>query len=90
MAAGGVTEAVTIQEMEQQILKQIPKLQLRIGETAILVIFIIQSFTLQMHLVQVPLGLVNVSICTYNCNQLKVLQIWHGRYSKFKIVYYNI
>lgn len=90
MAAGGVTEAVTIQEMEQQILKQIPKLQLRIGETTILVIFIIQSFTLQMHLVQVPLGLVNVSICTYNCNQLKVLQIWHGRYCKFKIVYYNI
>lgn len=33
MAAGGVTEAVTVQEMEQQILKQIPKLQLKIGET---------------------------------------------------------
>lgn len=32
MAAGGVTEAVTAQEMEQQILKQIPKLQLKIGE----------------------------------------------------------
>lgn len=31
VAAGGVTEAVTAQEMEQQILKQIPKLQLRIG-----------------------------------------------------------
>ncbi|KAJ7383155.1 hypothetical protein OS493_030307 [Desmophyllum pertusum] len=31
MAAGGVTEAVTVQEMEQQILKQIPKLQLKIG-----------------------------------------------------------
>jgi len=90
VAAGGVTEAVTIQEMEQQILKQIPKLQLRIGETTILVIFIIQSFTLQMHLVRVPLGLVNVSICTYNCNQMKVLQIWHGRYCKFKIVNYNI
>ena len=36
MAAGGVTEAVTVQEMEQQILKQIPKLQLKIGETAII------------------------------------------------------
>lgn len=34
MAAGGVTEAVTAQEMEQQILKQIPKLQLKIGETS--------------------------------------------------------
>ena len=32
MAAGGVTEASTVQEMEQQILKLIPKLQLRIGE----------------------------------------------------------
>lgn len=38
MAAGGVTEAVTVQEMEQQILKQIPKLQLKIGETAIIII----------------------------------------------------
>ena len=32
MAAGGVTEAITAQEMELQILKQIPKLQLKIGE----------------------------------------------------------
>ena len=32
MAAGGVTEASTNQEMEQQILKLIPKLQLKIGE----------------------------------------------------------
>lgn len=39
MAAGGVTEAVTVQEMEQQILKQIPKLQLKIGETAIIALF---------------------------------------------------
>ena len=31
MAAGGVTEATTAQEMEQQILKLIPKLQLKIG-----------------------------------------------------------
>ena len=46
MAAGGVTEAVTAQEMEQQILKQIPKLQLRIGETAVLVI--LSSMYLQL------------------------------------------
>lgn len=58
MAAGGVTEAVTAQEMEQQILKQIPKLQLRIGETAVLVI--LSSMYLQ--LVQIILVLVNVSI----------------------------
>lgn len=32
MAAGGVTEVSAAQEMEQQILKFIPKLQLRIGE----------------------------------------------------------
>lgn len=32
MAAGGVTEAANVQEMEQQILKLIPKLQLKIGE----------------------------------------------------------
>ena len=32
IAAGGVTEASTVQEMEQQILKLIPKLQLKIGE----------------------------------------------------------
>ena len=32
MAAGGITEASTAQEMEQQILKFIPKLQLKIGE----------------------------------------------------------
>ena len=32
MAAGGVAEAITVQEMEQQILKQIPKLQLKIGK----------------------------------------------------------
>ena len=58
MAAGGVTEAVAAQEMEQQILKQIPKLQLRIGETAVLVI--LSSMYLQ--LVQITLVLVNVSI----------------------------
>ena len=54
MAAGGVTEAVTIQEMEQHILKQIPKLQLRIGEAAVLVIL---SY-MYLPLVQIPLGLV--------------------------------
>lgn len=32
MAAGGITEASTAQEMEQQIVKFIPKLQLKIGE----------------------------------------------------------
>ena len=32
MAAGGVTEVSTAQAMEQQILKFIPKLQLKIGE----------------------------------------------------------
>ena len=35
MAAGGVTEASTVQEMEQQILKLIPKLQLRIGKMCV-------------------------------------------------------
>ena len=58
MAAGGVAEAVTVQEMEQQILKQIPKLQLRIGETAVVVIL---SY-MYLQLVQIPLGVVNVSI----------------------------
>lgn len=48
MAAGGVTEAVSIQEMEQQILKQIPKLQLKIGERA--KIIVILSYILYMYL----------------------------------------
>ena len=46
MAAGGVTEAVTSQEMEQQILKQIPKLQLKIGGSAIVILSC--ACTLQM------------------------------------------
>ena len=40
MAAGGITEASTAQAMEQQILKFIPKLQLRIGEIQVQLNFI--------------------------------------------------
>lgn len=55
MAAGGVTEAVSIQEMEQQILKQIPKLQLKIGETAkIIVILSYMYLSNVLYLVQIP------------------------------------
>lgn len=55
MAAGGVTEAVTIQEMEQQILKQIPKLQLRIGETAIIVMLSCM-YKCTYYMIQIVLG----------------------------------
>ena len=55
MAAGGVTEAVSIQEMEQQILKQIPKLQLKIGETAkVIVILSYMYLSNVLYLVQIP------------------------------------
>ena len=55
MAAGGVTEAVSIQEMEQQILKQIPKLQLKIGETPkVIVILSYMYLSNVLYLVQIP------------------------------------
>ena len=55
MAAGGVTEAVSIQEMEQQILKQIPKLQLKIGETAKIIVILSYIYLSNvLYLVQIP------------------------------------
>lgn len=57
MAAGGVTEAVSIQEMEQQILKQIPKLQLKIGETAKIIVILSYMYMYLsnvLYLVQIP------------------------------------
>ena len=80
MAAGGVTEAVSIQEMEQQILKQIPKLQLKIGEGAKIIVFYhtFCTCTSQMYCTWFKFPSEDsgmVSFCTFNCIQLKVLQI---------------
>ena len=66
MAAGGVTEAVSIQEMEQQILKQIPKLQLKIGETAkIIVILSYMYLSNVLYLVQIPFRRLRYGFCLY-------------------------